>query len=147
MQIADEAKHSVGPRTWVAITRRARQRGMSVEAWLNRQLDNDPGIVAGEPADVDELLFDLAFRHFRELPMEPAERQRLGRAMFRTLDCGEPTGPLAAGPQGRAYRFRRRAGSLEIRVGGGAMTLPLPQAMRLANLLQGGTLMLDDVAA
>ena len=122
---------------WDAITRRAAAEDLSAEGWLQgKLLDGGQRSQAAEVAP-DEALLDLAYRHFLNLNLKPDEQAALAEAMFRTLDSGEMAEPAPVGAHRRRYRFHRRAAALQIRVGEGAITLPLASATRLATLLHG----------
>ena len=94
--------------------------------------------VSGEASlDEDSLLLDLVVRHFHDVGMTPTEQRQVATAMLAVIDRGEP---LEVGPVGRMhrqYRLTRRVNAVRIRVGEGAVSLPLVQAVRLAVLLQG----------
>lgn len=122
---------------WDAITRRAAAEDLSAEGWLQGKLFADGQRSQASEMTPDEALLDLAYRHFLSLDLEPGEQVALAEAMFRTLDSGEMTEPGPVGAQRRRYRFHRRVAALQIRIGEGAITLPLAYATRLATRLHG----------
>jgi hypothetical protein len=140
---------TIRPQLWDAINSRAAAQALSAEDWLVRQLEAGTPPVQEPDAAADALVFDLALRHFRDLGLGHAERSRLAEAMFRTLDAGGSSEVPTVGRQRRHYRFHRRTGVLQIRVGEGAIELPLAQAMRLATQLdaRAGVELADELAA
>ena len=85
----------------------------------------------------DEVLLDLAIRHFRDLKLQSAEPRQLAAGILQAAATGEPhfVGPV--GESSRRYEFHRRLAALSIRVGEGRISLPLQSALCLANALQG----------
>jgi hypothetical protein len=132
--VFDEQLITIKPELWEAIRQRAAAQDLSTEAWLKAQVAVEPAV---GPNDPDEALLELVVKHFRDLSLSQAEQSALAEAMFRTLDSGERFEAGAVGMQRRRYRFHRRAGSLMIRIGQGAVELALPQAARLATWLHG----------
>ena len=139
----------IEPGVWDAITHRAAAQRVSVDRWLRQQL----GLTGGASNDwqdgADEVLFELAVRHFRDLHASGTELRQLAAAMLSTIDQGEASevGPL--GRRGLRYRIQRRTDCLQIRVGQGSIRLPIADAIRLATLLRGAEHLelVDDIAA
>jgi hypothetical protein len=132
--MSDKQLVLVTPEVWRAVEHRAALERLTTEAWLARQAAG--GSTEDRPGN-DENLLDLALRHFRDQGLTLSEQQAVAKALARTLESGETT---PVGPVGRRhchYRVQRRVGSLVIRVGEGALRLPLAPAMRLATLLHG----------
>ena len=130
----DRQPISIAPEVWQAIEDRAASEQMATEAWLAKQAFGETN--ADRPSE-DETLLDLALRHFRDQELAPSEQQAFAAALFRALERGEaaPVGPV--GRRQCRYWVQRRAKRLKIRVGEGAMEIPLAPAARLATLLQG----------
>ncbi len=87
----------------------------------------------------DDLLFDLAIRHFRDLNLRSTESDQLAAEILQAVATGEPrlVGPV--GEPSRRYEFHWHFSALNIRVGEGRIRLPLQSALHLANTLQGAS--------
>ena len=131
---------------WEAIAQRAESEQLSSEDWLNHQIEkSDPATPPSAPDD--DLLLDLAIRHFRDLNLTSNEAQQLSAAILQTVTTGEP---MTVGPIGaldRRYIFHRRVAAVSIRVGEGRIRLPVTAALRLASVLQVSNPARDAVAA
>ncbi|MFM1892369.1 MAG: hypothetical protein RLZ44_1446 [Pseudomonadota bacterium] len=134
---------------WEAIAQRAAQERLSPEAWLQRQLGEAAAAPATPSATSDDLLLDLAVRHFRELELTAAEAGELAAAILHTVATAEPCAVGPVGAAARRYVLQRRVAAVSIQVGEGRMRLPLPAALQLAATLQrmGEPGMLSRIAA
>lgn len=98
---------------------------------------NEP---ATSPSSVeDDLLLDLAIRHFRDLNLRQAESCQLSAGILQAVATGEPHSIGPVGEPSRRYEFHRRLAALSIRVGEGRIKLPLQSALHLANALHGAS--------
>lgn len=120
---------------WEAIAHRAESEQQSPEDWLNQQIEQSEPTTSPSASD-DDLLLDLAIRHFRDLNLTAIEAQQLSAAILRTVTTGEPTTVGPIGELDRRYTLNRRVASVSIRVGEGRIRLPVTAALRLANVLQ-----------
>ncbi len=125
---------SISPEIWRAIENRAAAEEMTTGAWLAKQALGEA--TADRPSE-DDILLDLALRHFRDQALMPSEQQAVAAALFRALEKGEAAAVGPVGRRRRRYWVQRRAKRLNIRVGQSALELPLAPAARLASLLQG----------
>jgi hypothetical protein len=129
---------AVSHQLWEDLARRAAGENLSAEGWLQKQLeDTNKEVVERRPDDADEILLDMTLSHFRGLKLSRAELRRVAAALLRTIDTGELVQVGPVGRLARHYRFHRRALAVEVRAGEGAISLPLPYAIRLATLLHG----------
>jgi hypothetical protein len=87
----------------------------------------------------DDLLLDLAIRHFRDLNLRSAESDQLSAGILQAVATGEPHFAGPVGEPSRRYEFHWRFAALSIRVGEGRISLPLQSALHLANALQGAS--------
>lgn len=135
--MSDKQLVMVEPSVWEAIHHRAAAQRVSVERWLRQQVELTADASTDRQDGGDEVLLELAVRHFRDLHASDTELRRLAAAMFASIDHGEAgeVGPL--GRRGLRYRIQRRTDCLQIRVGQGAIRLPIANAIRLATLLHG----------
>lgn len=131
---------------WQAIALRANRENLSPEDWLQRQLaQQEPQVSPG--AAEEDLLLDLAVRHFRGLELTAAEARRLAAAIAQTAATGELIRVGPVGPAARRYEFERHAAALSIRVGEGRIRLPVQAAVRLADALRTTGELPKDIAA
>ena len=114
----------------------AKRHGLSAEAWLKRKVDGDARIAGLRDGDEDEsVVFDMIRDHFHDLRLGIDAQRSLAKVMLDTIENGEPHDVDQLGPRQCRYQFRRRSGSLSIRVGQGKVGLSLPYAMRLVSTL------------
>lgn len=144
--MSDQQLVLINPEIWRTIEHRAAAERLTTEAWLAKQA---AGEATEDPPGDHEILLDLALQHFRDQQLTPSEQQAVAAALYRALETGEAA---RVGPVGRRrclYRVQRRAKRLVIRVGQGALGLPLAPAARLATLLNGAQTLetVNDIAA
>lgn len=121
---------------WQAVNERAQSEGVTLEAWLERQLALSAAHVEVlNEQQLEDILLSLTTEHFKRLALEPDEGQALANAILATIVDGEPhrVGPI--GIAKRHYVLRRRASAVTIQIGEGKVSLPLKNAAKLAVVL------------
>ena len=91
-----------------------------------------PSPVVGE----DDLLLDLAVRHFVELQPTSREAEAIAAALSHTVTSGQRVSVHPEASSAHAYEFSRRVASITIRFGDAEMQLPLHAALQLADVLR-----------
>ena len=121
---------------WQAVNERAQREGVSLEAWLERQLAQT-ALQGGSLSEheFEDALLSPATEHFGRLALTSDEANALANAIFGTIVDGEPhrVGPIGASE--RYYVLRRRASAVTIQIGEGKVSLPLKSAAKLAVVL------------
>ena len=121
---------------WQAVNERAQSEGVTLEAWLERQIALSAAHVEVlNEQQLEDILLSLTTEHFKRLALEPDEGQALANAILATIVDGEPhrVGPI--GTSKRHYVLRRRASAVTIQIGEGKVSLPLKNAAKLAVVL------------
>ena len=121
---------------WQAVNERAQCEGVTLEAWLERQLALSAAHVETlNEQQLEDILLSLTAEHFKRLALEPGEGEALANAILATIVDGEPhrVGPI--GTSERHYVLRRRASAVAIQIGEGKVSLPLKSAAKLAVVL------------
>ena len=105
--------------------------------------DTPPKRVCGQDSQLspsavggDDLLLDLAVRHFIELQPTSREAEAIAAALTHVVDSGQRISVHPEGSSAHAYEIGRRVAAITIRFGDAEMQLPIHAALQLADVLR-----------
>ena len=96
------------------------------------QIYRPPPTVAGE----DDLLLNLAVRHFVDLQPTSREAEAFAEALSQTVATGQTVCVTPETSSEQTYEISRRIAAVTIRFGDAQMHLPIHAALQLAGALQ-----------
>jgi hypothetical protein len=83
----------------------------------------------------EDLVLDLALRHFSSLGLTSREARDVSDALLETADTGQTVTVFPASSTEHPYEISRRLAAVTIRCGKETMRLPMHAARQLASLL------------
>jgi hypothetical protein len=87
-------------------------------------------------ASEEDLLLNLAVRHFADLQLTSREAESFAKALLHTAATGQTVSVKAETSSAHTYEIRRRIAAVTIRFGDDQMNLPIHAAQQLAEVLQ-----------
>lgn len=130
----------IPPKLWATIEDRAKTANLSPEVWLQRQVErtvDNEWRSDSAFGDLDsDVLYELALRHFRQLNLDSGQTLGIASALEQTIETGESHSVETSVHPNRTYFFQRRLAAVIVRLGEGAIRLPLPMAARLVSALR-----------
>lgn len=119
---------------WCTTAHRAAGKG-NQDTPPKRASGHDPQLSLSAVGE-DDLLLDLAVRHFVELQPTSREAEAIAAALTHVVNSGQNTSVHPEASSAHTYEFSRRVAAVTIRFGDAEMQLPIHAALQLADVLR-----------